>query len=70
MCISRCLGLAIFKQLYKYIVPKGYNIFPIKETEVSKQTMSDLIDPAQIFPKSRIPLPLKLGYNTKVHTIA
>ena len=47
MCISRGLSLAIFKQLYKYIVSKGYNIFPIKETEVSKQIKSGSLDPTQ-----------------------
>ena len=51
MCISRGLSLAIFKQLYKYIVSKGYNIFPIKETEVSKQIKSGSLDPTQtLFP--------------------
>ena len=47
MCISRGLSLAIFKQLYKYIVSKGYNIFPIQETEVSKQIKFGSLDPTQ-----------------------
>ncbi len=57
MCISRGLSLAILKQIYKYIVSKGYNIFPIQETEVSKQINSDISILHRLYTQQRTLLP-------------